>query len=347
MKFELNKNNTKLILKESTREEFQQLRLYLSPYVKGHRFMPRFKHTKWDGKFDFFNNGYIDFGLWNEVYECCKEYGYPFNITNKDQFPRNNDINITDVENFCIEFYKYHLLDGKPFFPYEHQIEAAFALLKHKYCAIEVATSGGKSLIFSIMVFYLLKKNPNYKILLIVPSLQLVTQFYDDFLDYNRGFNDENKNPLDINIQEIMSDKPRKLRDDEPNIYIGTYQSLINYGIPENQPNFYKQFNIVSVDECLHPETLITMSDNSKKKIIDIKVGDKVWSYNQYKKKKEIKEVEYVYKNLSKGNQMYEIEMENGNIIKITGNHKVLLNNNIWKRVDELLEKDDILYFNI
>ena len=39
---------------------------------------------------------------------------------------------------------------------------------------------------------------------------------------------------------------------------------------------------------------------------------------------------------------MYEIEMESGNIIKITGNHKVLTLENIWKRIDELNENDDI-----
>ena len=81
--------------------------------------------------------------------------------------------------------------------------------------------------------------------------------------------------------------------------------------------------------------------------IKDINIGDKIISYNEKTKKKEITEVEYVYKNLSKGQQIYEIEMENDEIIKITANHKVLLKSGSWKRVDELLEKDDILDFNI
>jgi intein/homing endonuclease len=40
---------------------------------------------------------------------------------------------------------------------------------------------------------------------------------------------------------------------------------------------------------------------------------------------------------------MYEIEMENGTKIKITENHKVLTHNNIWKRVKELTENDEIV----
>mgnify|MGYP000688708887 CR=1 FL=1 len=57
------------------------------------------------------------------------------------------------------------------------------------------------------------------------------------------------------------------------------------------------------------------------------------------------KEVEFVYKNLSKNNQMYEIELENGDILNITGNHKVLLKTNIWKRVDELDISDEIIFY--
>ena len=40
MKFKLNSDSTKLILKESSKEEFNQLKLYLNRYVKNYRFMP-------------------------------------------------------------------------------------------------------------------------------------------------------------------------------------------------------------------------------------------------------------------------------------------------------------------
>lgn len=350
MKFEISKNKSKIILKESTREEYNQLKNNLTPYIKGYRFMPKFKMTSWDGKFDYFNNGNIDFGLWNECYSTCKEYGYPFQMINKEEFPRDNDVTLEKVENFVKDFYKDHRTDkGDVFMPYKHQIDAIYKMLKNKYCAIEVATSGGKSLIFASMIFYILKYiKPDAKILLIVPNISLVTQFYDDIIDYNVGFNKDNKNPLEINIQEIMSDRPRKIRDDEePNIYIGTFQSLINWGTSELEPDFFKQFTLTAVDECLHPNTKVTMSDNTKKEIKDINVGDFVWTFNEETKKREIKEIEYVYKNLSKNQQMYEIELENDEIIWITGNHKVLLIDGTWCRVDELTEKNEILDFYI
>jgi len=253
LKFVVNPNTSKIILKESTREEYNQLKNVLTPYVKGYRFMPKFRNTSWPGTIDYFHNGNIDFGLWNECYQTCKEYGYPFDILNRKDFPRDNNITLEKVKDFALDFYKgYKLPDGKDFIPYDHQIDAVYKMLKNKYCAIEVATSGGKSLIFSTMIFYILKNiKPDAKILLIVPNVSLVSQFYDDILDYNEGFNKENKTPLELNIQEIMSDKPRKNREDtEPNIYIGTFQSLINWGTPELEPDFFNQFTVVANDEA-------------------------------------------------------------------------------------------------
>jgi superfamily II DNA or RNA helicase len=259
MKFKLNENHTKLILVESTREEYNQVKRCLSPYVNNYRFMPRYKLGVWDGKIDFFKNGHINFGLWHEVYEICKEYGYPFQVLNKEQFPKDHKLKKQDIIDFCEDFYAGYYTshkknekgeiveEGKPFFPYEHQIDAIFKLLKYKYGLVEIATAGGKSLVFATIVFYILRNiDPEAKFLLIVPNISLVTQFYDDLIDYNLGYNKENEEPLDINIQEIMSDKPRKIREgEEPNIYIGTYQSLEKYPL-----NFFKQFMVVGTDEA-------------------------------------------------------------------------------------------------
>ena len=83
--------------------------------------------------------------------------------------------------------------------PYEHQREAIYKLLKFKHGLIEVATAGGKSLIFGTLLFSVLKYiNPKAKTLLIVPRTSLVTQFYDELIDYNEGYNKEQKEPFDF-----------------------------------------------------------------------------------------------------------------------------------------------------
>ena len=125
----------------------------------------------------------------------------------------------------------------------------------------EVATSGGKSLIISIVIFYTLRNiDPKAKFLIIVPSITLVTQFYDNILEYNIGVNNiiemrekkldhilnENHSPCDIRIEEVMSERPRKWSGTlDANVYIGTYQSL------EKWPKeFFKKFHTVVTDEA-------------------------------------------------------------------------------------------------
>ena len=79
----------------------------------------------------------------------------------------------------------------------------------------EVATSGGKSLIISIVMFYTLKHiDKNAKFLIIVPSITLVTQFYDDLLKNYHGENNisniYNNYYLEIELEDntILKLKP-------------------------------------------------------------------------------------------------------------------------------------------
>ncbi len=101
---------------------------------------------------------------------------------------------------------------------------------------------------------------------------------------------------------------------------------------------------VLIVDECLHPDTTITLFDDSTKRIIDMVPGDLVKTINEESGEIEIKPVVKLHHNLNKGTQMYEIEMDNGDILKITGNHKVKLIDGSWKKVEDLDEEDEILY---
>lgn len=272
MKLVISKDKTKIILKESSHEEYHQLKLHLVRKVSNYFFKKRHKMGLWDGTIDHFKNGIIRYGLWKEIYKCCKSHGYKFDI-DKKSFPFDLNIKFEDVEKFCNNFYdnyKIESTENNPdglFKPYNHQINAVLNMLKYKYGIIEVATAGGKSLIFATFMFYILKNiDSNYKFLLIVPSTSLVTQFYDDIIDYNYGFNKEQKNPINIKIEEIFSERPRKVRDgEEPNIYIGTYQSLVKY--PDE---FFKKFDVVVTDEshvakAKSLETILTKTFNHAK----------------------------------------------------------------------------------
>ena len=283
MDFKYDKENEKLIVQEAKPLEYEQLKIWLNRFVKNYKFTPAFKRGVWNGKIDFFNKGSINMGLWKECFIGLNEIGAKFNILNKEDFPINRKVTVESVENFCKEFFKNHKIKDKKigeyknFMPYDYQIETAYKILKNKFCLAEVATSGGKSLILSIVFFYILKNiNPEAKILLIVPSLLLVNQFYDNIMEYNLGFQDveeepQNKNPLELRLEEIMSDKPRKYEGvKDANIYIATYQSLSkveNWG-----DSFFSQFHTVAVDE----------SHQSKAKSL-VKILEKTFSHANYR----------------------------------------------------------------
>jgi superfamily II DNA or RNA helicase len=251
MKFLYDKKNEELILQESTRTEFHQLEIWLTRYVKGYKYMMPFKLGVWNGKNSYFRNGKVNLGLWRECLKAANEISSTFSIINREDFPVNRDITLESVRDFCQHFFKSHKIKNKSgelidFYPYDHQIETAYKILKNRYCLAEVATSGGKSLIISIVYFYILSRVKNdAKLLIIVPSITLVTQFFDSIVDFNRGIDGDNPNKLDLSIEEIMSEKPRKWGKENPDIWIGTYQSLEKW-----DKDFFKKFYVVACDEA-------------------------------------------------------------------------------------------------
>ena len=98
-------------------------------------------------------------------------------------------------------------------------------------------------------------------------------------------------------------------------------------------------------DGCLSEETIIETDKGNLtiKEIVDHKIQCKVKGYN-----KETKEIIwtpiinwYINKNKEK---WYELKLENGKSIRLTGNHKVFCKNlNDYKMVKDLTENDDIL----
>ena len=275
MTFRYDPKQEKLIVSQSTRIEYHQISIWLERFVKGHRFLPAVKMGVWSGKKSYFDNGKVNLGLWKECYKACKEIGVTFNLENREDFPLNRDVTLESVQDFCKTFFSNHKMKDKKtgewvqFMPYDYQIETAYKILKNRYCMAEVATSGGKSLVISIIMFYILEKiNSDAKFLIIVPSINLVTQFYENIMEYNYGFNFienysnqidfrnpdlqiiqkdlPNYKPSQLRMEEIMSDKPRKfVGTNKPNVYIGCYQSL------EKWPNdFFEQFHTVACDEA-------------------------------------------------------------------------------------------------
>lgn len=278
------------------------------------------------------NYGIIPVGLWLELINTCQSYGY--NVVFLDDF--NERIKDTTISKDTFVSYIDRLFQyNTKLKPRDYQYDGVYNLITYKKCCMEVSTSGGKT-IMAYMFFRFLKDFCHYRhVLFITPKTNLTTQSADDFIEYDQDC----QMLTDWTFSEIHA-KSKKQDTYDENIVFGNYHSLCR-----KKQDFFDKFDAVIVDECLHPYTMIHMADNTYRCIKDVRPGDFVYTYNESTCLKEVHEVDTVYKNLSKHDYIYEISLENYNLIRITGNHKVLLNTGNWTRVDELKRGDVIMSF--
>lgn len=340
MKVKLTDDNKFLIVKEATKLELDQLKLSFTK-EPAESWIIKKKNPFINLKRSFINDfNMIPIGLWYELILVCQKFN--FQIEFEDDFTcRTQDCALTfnSFKEYIDELFKDCTNDkGVKMTPMHYQLEGVFKLLKFKKASIEVTTSGGKTLMAYCLFKFLKEVADIEKILYIVPNSQLATQSLEKFYLYDNWCGQEGSFKGKELHSGISAKEKKTILD--TNILFGTFQSLC-----KKDAEFFKDFGTVIIDECLHPDSLISMEDGSLKPIKEIKEGEKVFTFNEETKEKEIHEVEYVYKNLSKNENMYELELEDGKILKLTGNHKVLLTSGIYKRVDELSEEDNILEY--
>ena len=125
--------------------------------------------------------------------------------------------------------------------PRDYQYEAAYNILRNRQSLSQLATRAGKTLI-AYMVFRYMLENGSKKILMIVPSIQLVKQGVADFSEYAEFFKTETVWAK----SELCASS---------NLTIGTYQSLVQRADPKSKkydPKFFKDYDVVCVDEAHH-----------------------------------------------------------------------------------------------
>ena len=149
MKLSLSEDNKYLVIVDASDIEFEQLRICLTRKVNGWRFHPLVKAGHWDGCVSYLiKDRFIPAGLWKEIIEICKKFGYEVEI---DGIRRlfDNSIKYEEFEQWVFEYFKDFNMEIRTY-----QIEAAFKILKNRVCVAELATSAGKTLISYIVVSY-------------------------------------------------------------------------------------------------------------------------------------------------------------------------------------------------
>lgn len=123
--------------------------------------------------------------------------------------------------------------------PRPYQYEVAYKVLTYYQSLSIAATRAGKTLISYIVFRYAIEYLGVKKILMIVPSIDLVKQGYNDFSDYAEFFN-----------TECVWGGGKLV--ESSNLTIGTFQSLIKFLDKKSKkynPHFYDDYDCVFVDE--------------------------------------------------------------------------------------------------
>ena len=218
----------------------------LSVFEEGYQFSPLFRSGAWNGKKEFFSilgGGIIQIpkGLINYILKDLrsrnKEYTYKTSTTK----------NIIDEKEYD-EFIKSLNI---PFEPYDYQRQAALDMIQDKRMVVKAATGAGKSLIIYIFCMWMLKENKN--VILVVPSIGLVTQMAADFEDY--GW--KNK---DRDLKQIGGEFKGKKDLSEKPLVLSTWQSLQYMKKSE-----FEIFDAIIVDEAhkVRGEVLNNITQNA------------------------------------------------------------------------------------
>ena len=219
----------------------QELSSFFEFFVPGYKFMPAFRSGVFDGKVRLYNmrTKCIYRGLVDVVVKFAATRQYPITVDPT----LNNAVAVTleQVQGF-MQALNLHGR-GKPVEIREYQYDAVLNMIQRKRGIVLSATSSGKSLMcFSTIRYHLSQRR---RILLLVPTVNLVNQMHGDFKDYSSA----NGWDVDANCTLLYSGKDRDLT--KP-VTISTWQTLAS--IQKNDPKLYRQIT-ANTDVMIADET--------------------------------------------------------------------------------------------
>lgn len=220
-----------------------EMREKFSFFADGYKFHPAYKAKAWDGKIRLLKqDNTMPFGLFHEVMKFCKLMNRPFKL---DPKIKRWNLPKEKFENF-VKSLNVHV-DGDSIDPYEYQIDASHHALEVQRCILLSPTSSGKSLIQYLIVRLLERMSEGTTMLVVVPTVGLVSQMIGDFCDYSSEIDWDGE-------KMIHGIKGGVKKETSKHIIVSTYQSLRE--VPDE---WFEQFDVCMVDE-VHTATAKSVS---------------------------------------------------------------------------------------
>lgn len=184
---------------------------------------------------------YCSIGLWHVIYRFFKKENIEFDGLDQNRFKRKLP---HSFEEFKKIVESWNLSKS----PRPYQYESAYKILQWKQSVSELATRAGKTLISYMIFRYAMEYLGVKRILMVVPSVDLVKQGFNDFKEYADFFHSE---CLWSGGKVVESS----------NLTIATFQTLVNYLNKESKkynPHFFDQYDCLFVDET-HRATALSV----------------------------------------------------------------------------------------
>ena len=292
---------------ESEKSIAKELSDFFTFYVPNYQYTPAFKNKFWDGQIRLFNlfNRTIYAGLKDYIQKFCDDRDYSYSFIEEKEMSQCDD-----AEDFMNTLNL--TANGKPIKIHDHQKKAFLDSLVKKRTLLISPTGSGKSLIIYCLARYLLRCTEG-KILVVVPTTNLVNQMRSDFEDYgsNDSFNISEEIHTIFSGQEKQTDK---------RVVISTWQSL--YTLPES---YFDQYESVFGDEChlFKAKSLSGLMEKmilSKLKIHCLTLKHNEESCNEMKRKKYQEEIDWLVQNKDRNQFIVDLAK------KLNGNTLILFN---------------------
>lgn len=218
-----------------------ELRDQFAYFVPGYEWMPKFRNKMWDGKIKLFdyNHSTLPAGLYPKLVDFCKTREYKIVLEESDfGYPgQKTKIDPKEVWEFCKSLNLHS--KGKKIEVRDYQFDAICKSLEDHRILLLSPTGSGKSLIIYVLLRYISEVRKD-KLLVIVPTTQLVDQMYSDFEDYSS--HDDTFQASDW-CHRIYAGQPKM--NVHERIFISTWQSI--YKLPKT---WFAQFGVIIGDEA-------------------------------------------------------------------------------------------------
>jgi hypothetical protein len=305
--------------------------------IPGARYLPSVRLGRWSGKVSYFSIGGVSYiNLLPEILPLLDAAGYDIDIDDQRTYGTAYNFSSIREDTFSTTMWpEKHTLAGQPIMLRDYQVAVVNNFLENPQCIQVAPTGAGKTLITAALSYSVQDYGRS---IVIVPNKSLVTQTEADYIN------------LGLDVGVYYGDR----KETGKRHTICTWQSVLSI-IKNTQDgsatytigDFLNDTVCVIIDECFDGDSLV-LTPTGYVPIKIIKSGDIVLNYSETTGEFKEDIVVKRHENLtnSSSEKMYEMEFDNGSIIKVTGNHKFLTNLG-WVRADDLNENHEIISTNI